>query len=248
MLAAYFDDSGTHTVSDIVVMACIIGTEAEWSRFEVAWKAQLLKPVSNKPPLRRFHMTDCFNREKEFFGYSYAERDLVIKSFRDIILGNNLQGRAIGVARHAWDRLITGAHRLFFGDAESFCIRYCMDYALQSAINDPGSDKGITLIFDDGRAMMRRTAEIGEEKKRWHDGTKDYTAKMFGPCFRPVVNFVPLQAADIFAWETYAYGRGWLEDPAKTISLHYQRLIESERFTAGFMDAGKIEDLARVFS
>ena len=33
-----------------------------------------------------------------------------------------------------------------------------------------------------------------------------------------------------------------LEDPTKTISLHYQRLIESERFTAGFMDAGKIEE------
>ena len=119
-------------------------------------------------------MTDCFNREKEFFGYSYAERDVVIKSFRDITLGNNLQGRAIGVARHAWDRLITGAHTfLFFGDAESFCIRYCMDYALQWAINDPGSDKEITLIFDDGRAMMRRTAEDrGREETmaRWHKG------------------------------------------------------------------------------
>jgi hypothetical protein len=95
---------------------------------------------------------------------------------------------------------------------------------------------------------MHRTAEIGEEKKRWHDGTRDYTAKMFGPCFLPVLKFAPLQAADIFAWETYAYGRGWLDDPTKTISLHYQRLIESERFTAGFMDAEKVEDLARVFS
>jgi hypothetical protein len=129
MLAAYFDDSGTHAGSDIIVMACIIGTEAEWSRFEVAWKAQLLKPLPDKSPLRRFHMTDCVNGVEEFSGYSYAERDVVIKSFRDIILANNLQGRAIGVARHAWDLLITGPHRLFFGDAESFCIRNCMDCA-----------------------------------------------------------------------------------------------------------------------
>ena len=82
---------------------------------------------------------------------------------------------------------------------------------------------------------------MGEEGERWHDGTKGDPAKMFGPCFRPVVNFVPLQAADIFGVETYAYGRGWLgrsrrnDKPAFTSSW-----IESERFTACFMDAGKI--------
>jgi hypothetical protein len=246
VLAAYFDDSGTHRESDIVVMACVMGSEAEWTPFETAWKAQLLRPLPDKPPLQKFHMTDCVSGRKEFKDYNYADRDAAIKAFRDIILAHGLHGRAIGISRHDWDHLIVGAMRFGLGDAESFCVRDCMDHALNWAVNNPG-DKQITLIFDDGREMMRRTSIIAEHKKPWHDGSREYVAEMFGPSFFPVAKFVPLQAADVFAWETYAYGRGWLADPTKTIRLHYQRLIESERFTAGFMDRENIQRLARAF-
>ena|SRR5437763_810390 len=79
VLSACFDDSGTHTTSPFVVMACVIGSEAQWALFQSDWKARLLQPLPGKPPLRKFHMTDCVNRRGEFQGYSEPEVDLVIE-------------------------------------------------------------------------------------------------------------------------------------------------------------------------
>jgi hypothetical protein len=159
MLMAYFDDAGMHRTSDIVVIDFVTGSDATWDRFERKWKAQLLNPLPGKPPLRKFHMTACMARTEGFEGYSDAERDAVIKVFRDIILAHPLHGRAIAVSRHDWDRLIVGPRRIFFGDAESFCLRDCMDHSLHWAVNNPG-DKKVTLIFDDGQEMKRRTLLI----------------------------------------------------------------------------------------
>jgi hypothetical protein len=76
MLSAYFEDSGTHRNSQIVVTGGLIGAETNWSRFETAWKAKLADPLDGrKPPLREFHMAPCMLREGEFQGYSEAERN-----------------------------------------------------------------------------------------------------------------------------------------------------------------------------
>jgi hypothetical protein len=244
MLSAYFDDSGTHDGSDIIVYACFIGTENEWGVLEPAWKAKRDEPLPGKPPLRKFHMTDCISGYGEFRNYSVEERELVIEGFHDIILASNVIGRAIGLSRHDWDRQITGGQRLFFGDAESFCVRTCLSFAADWTANNQG-DKQVTMIFDDGPQHQARTRAIGEEIKRTHNGSEG-RAEMFGPSFLPTEKFVPLQAADMLAWESYAYGRGWLKDPKKEIGLRYRRLIETNRITAGFLDREIIEIFARA--
>ena len=245
VLSAYFDDSGTHTTSPFVVMACVIGSEAQWSPFEGAWKAQLLEPLPGKPALSRFHMTDCVNRLGEFQDYSDAEVDLVIKTFRDLILDAGVHGYAIGVPRQEWDNFIIGARRFFFGDAEGHCTRYCICFAAEWTFEN-SSDRQVTVIFDDGPQHISRAEQIAENLKMIFTGGPG-RAQLFGPSFLPVVKFAPLQAADMFAWETYAYGCEWKDDPFKSIRLHYKRLIESNRFVAGFMDREKIEALGNIF-
>jgi hypothetical protein len=133
MLAVYTDDSGTHDVSEIVVMACFIASEEEWRPFEAAWKARLLAPLpdAGKAPLEQFHMTDCMARRGEFTEYSKAEKDAVTKEFRDIILAHNLCGRAIGVPRHDWDSLINNGLQFFLGDSIGFCLRTCATFAVK---------------------------------------------------------------------------------------------------------------------
>jgi hypothetical protein len=244
VLSAYFDDSGTHTTSAFVVMACVIGSEAQWAPFESAWKARLLAPLPGKPALRKFHMTDCVNRRGEFQNYCDVEVDLVVKAFRDIILDAGVHGYAIGVPRQDWDRLITGARRFFFGTPEDHCTRFVICFAAEWAVEN-SVDKQVAVIFDDGPQHMARSQQISENLKSIHNGDAG-RAELFGPSFLPVEKFVPLQAADVFAWETYAYGRGWLNNPLAPIRLHYQRLIESNRFVGGFMDTKKIEAVANI--
>ena len=70
---AYFDDSGSHTDSEIVTIGGVIGTPQQWNDFDKRWKALLAEPLPGKPKLRMFHLSHCNAREGEFQAYSDAE-------------------------------------------------------------------------------------------------------------------------------------------------------------------------------
>jgi hypothetical protein len=75
MLSAYFDDSGTHLNSDIVLLAGIFGNEYQWEFFNDLWRNRLNEAVPNKSPIRRFHRYDCHHSLNEFTGWSRTETD-----------------------------------------------------------------------------------------------------------------------------------------------------------------------------
>jgi hypothetical protein len=41
----YFDDSGTHATSEVVVVGGLIGRPDQWDQFEAAWAAKLANPL-----------------------------------------------------------------------------------------------------------------------------------------------------------------------------------------------------------
>jgi hypothetical protein len=45
MVFAYFDDSGTHSQSDIVLMAGVFGYVNQWEYFSELWAQKLADPV-----------------------------------------------------------------------------------------------------------------------------------------------------------------------------------------------------------
>src|SRR5690348_5454728 len=127
LLRAYFDDSGTHAGSDVVVMGGLLGTVEQWERFEAAWSAKLARPLEGKPPLQKgFHLSACNARDGEFASYSDAEQDAVIHDFRQIILDAKLTSTASAIDRKAWDEYIVGPYRAVLGSAIAQCFADCM--------------------------------------------------------------------------------------------------------------------------
>lgn len=204
MLAAYFDDSGTHGDSKIVSWGGFIGTDTQWGKFDDEWRSKLAAPVPGKPRLKKFSLADCERHRGEFQGYSRSESDLLQNEMREIIVKHKLLGVAYSVDRNAYDRIITGTARQFLGgDAEVVCFSACFNGAIERAVQYFPHEKMLSLHFDQGRKSPKLDAIIAHVQGRYYG-----LPELVNISFDLVEKFTPLQAADIIATENYWHACG----------------------------------------
>jgi hypothetical protein len=251
MLIGYFDDSGTHTNSEIVVMAGFVGTQEQWDQFEKAWNAKLLVPFAGKPPLNRFHMVDCMQRDREFVDYSVAERDAVIHDFRQIILDAKLIGNVTAVDRVAWDAIIVGPLRMLYGDAECYCVNSCMSFSINQA-TEFFSENEVALVFDDRPGVIKGPFQaILSKFENLYNGDPRFPRwpHLVKSSFVSSEVHKPLQAADMLAWESHHHAVGWLHgSSAPQPRPHLLPFVKTGLITAGFADRGAIQGMASMFN
>jgi hypothetical protein len=211
-----FDDSGTHANSNVVVVGGLLGSVAQWTKFQNDWATRLADPLPgsatrpSKPPLSMFHLAACNAREGEFASYNEAEQNEVIYAFRKILIDSKLTATASAVDRRAWDELVVGPYREILGDALSACVENCVSETVR--IVEPRPDgHNVALVFDRG-IMSAHVQEI----------TESYTYPLARPRivsvnFLKVKDHLPLQGADIVATESYWHAAEWLKygDEAK---------------------------------
>jgi hypothetical protein len=236
ILRAYFDDAGTHLNSDVVVMGGLVGTFAQWEKFEREWAARLADPLPGygKPPLEMFHLSACVERwpGSEFEIYTDAEKDAVIHDFRRIALDAKLTSTASAIDKKAWDELVVGPYRKVLGDALTQCFFDCIDETVR--FTEPHLHGfSIAVVVDEG-IWTNRLQEIGDE---WTSPfrLKRVTSVTFGR----VKEVLPLQGADIVATGCYWHAAKWLKlgDAAKphphqqdylVNMLHQGRILDRE--------------------
>jgi hypothetical protein len=148
MLTSYFDDSGTHDDSDVVVWAGLFGNQYQWQALDEGWAKKLQSPSPGKCPIRRFHMWDCFHGEGEFLGWSRVAREFLAKELKDLIIANMLWGYGCAISRKDYDDTVQGDRRIVLGDAEGFCVRNCYYNAVNWARQSAPYDRQLSFVFD----------------------------------------------------------------------------------------------------
>jgi hypothetical protein len=222
MLTAYFDDSGTHAGSNIVLVAGILGTEWQLRSLERLWRKHIDKPLDGaKPRLRRYHATDCFNSTNEFSGWSRTETDYFSHELQTAIIESGVSAYGIGVQRNDWDEIVSGELRGFLGDAEGYAITQCYVKTLQWS-RENTFDPEITFVFDNRPSEIQRRAKtIGDAFARHSENPRVAACEFFSS-----YDVCALQAADLFAWEVYQHA--------------------TEIFAAGVMQPPRREALRRL--
>src|SRR3954447_19259018 len=245
MSQGYFDDSGTHGSSEVVVWGGLMGTDSQWLRFGRDWNSKLDDPLPGKPPLKRFHMTDCQAKDGEFRDYSEAEKNAVIHDFRKVILDSGIYGYAAAVVIADWNEIIGGKSYGRFGDADFFCMNLCVLNAARFA-RDFTEDRFISLAFDDRKEHAEANQfvlSIFQEAYNTHRQNEEVA----GISFLPTLKFAPLQAADMIAWETYNHAKTWKPggqgEPERP---HLQRLVETGRFIAHIANRNSIGEIKKI--
>jgi hypothetical protein len=248
MLTAYFDDSGTHPESDLVLWYGLFGNNFQWAYFNDLWAAKLKEPSPGKPVLARFHMAPCQAGDGEFIGWGRTATDFLVHELGDIILRCGLWSDGVAIPRKFWDELVTGDLRTALGDAEGYCLRMAFVRATEWARNHGGQNK-IALVFDNRK---EKEAE-GKRIFQLFDHLSEIESSAVKPIsfeFMDSKSTLPLQAADLAAWEMYQYSVESLKIGCRPHNGRTQmrRLWQGGRMDLGFATRSAIEKMVALDS
>jgi hypothetical protein len=246
-LTAYFDDSGSHTNSDVVLWNGVFGNAFQWQRLNELWAATLRSPSPGKEPLGRFHMADCYHGQGEFLGWSRTAREFLVHELVDIILKCGIYSNGAAIVRKDWDDLVKGDLRSALGDAEGYSLRMAFVRASKWA-RDVACQREIAFIFDrrpDREREGKRIFDLFDQFARIESSAADPSLIRFSDSYR----VHPLQAADLLAWQQHRYVAEYVRSDGKSVvasSSELRRLSKGGRVTIGIARRSAIQNMVAL--
>lgn len=192
MLFGYFDESGVHEGASRSVIAGMLGTAAAWEGLSQEWQEIMGG--------RAFHYTHL-NRKfgnGAFKSVAKAERDSIIERCAEAIAKQDLLPVAGGLLGDWASAIEVGSDwSMRFPSCYSFCLEMCVEQ-LNRLANSRWAGEPVALIF----SAQDQYASRAQEVWRTFKGNGQWL-NMATLQYAPMKTLAALQAADMFAYETY---------------------------------------------
>jgi len=224
MLASYFDESGTHDRSDVMVVAGLVSPVSQWDRLVASWER-----VLDKHNLPAFHTVDCAHGVNAFEGWSRAERSSLYKKLISLTTKH--------VLWRGWSAVLVPDYLQFFeGDENKENARKLMfsmcSLSCAVAIREisAGGGAAIPYMFERGGLGGGVAADLLDRLSSvapiYRIGTVSFGTRH---------EVVQLQAADIHAYEIHKYFAEQLRPEPRSIRRSFKELLRiSEAGGRGF--------------
>lgn len=237
MIAAYFDESGSHDQADVLTIAGYVSTAERWCRLASEWE-KALAPYH----LDEFKMKNFAHPTKEFRDWPEHRRMRLFRRLAGIIDRRTLFGFGVGVMRRSYMDVV--APRCCKGDPLStdpylFCIHFALEALGRAQRKGLVPDEPIAVFFDDGHK---------------HAGAVDGYASMLkrNPRWQRVVasislvdsKFPPVQPADMLAYETGRDFKRGIQGPEQQPET-FRRLLQAGRVETAYADQECLEKWAQ---
>lgn len=214
MLVAYFDESGTHgEAARVTTVAGLVGDSREWARLEYEWRKRLGQ-------IKCFHATDCAAGDGEFRGLSVEDRRDLSINLAKIIASSGDRLVAVGgaVYRDDWNYAVSDIIKAQFHTRYHFCLSMALmqvsELSLKHADGDP-----VAYVF-------AKHDEYGEYAQTIHEVfSKSKTLPIGHMGFGEPKCVVPLQMADLYAYENYKELLTQLDEPGLRVAKREQLQI-----------------------
>lgn len=192
----YIDETGVHEGAPVTGVAAYIATGEQWFQFEQAWLGVLRKPEFN---VEAFHATDYENGWGEFKGWDATKKVSFAKCLFPVLAANTWVGQGYAVVNQDWDDALQGHDllRSLMGTPYMGCVQRVLEILLELFRPMP-MDHRIAVFFENNDSS-------GDILRLWNNWLKkhDPQDRLITVNFGGKKDFVPLQAADAFAYEVY---------------------------------------------
>jgi hypothetical protein len=197
LFSAYFDESGTHQDSPVMVILGLIATNEQWKHLKREWD-ELLIQFELLPP---FHMKEYAHSTGQFKAWKGAPiRDRFLSRIVGIILRRVQYSVAVSLSMPDYNKVIAPNPKasLFFGSPYAMCIYqtlFLLDLWWKKL---PHERDKIPCIFDSGHP---KSSEVSRIVRKYSSHPNMEKKALESVSFVPDDDHPPLQAADLVAWE-----------------------------------------------
>ena len=193
LYTAYFDESGTHPESDAAVVAGFVFDVTQWEAFSEKWRK-----VLTEFGVDFMHMTDLENRRRQFTGWSVAKKEELLNLLLPIIHDHTFRSVGVVVFKKSFDALLSDPVKQICGDQYGLATLVCWRH-LGLVMQE--WDGWINCTMESGAQGAGALLLIHTEDSKfttWHN-----EHRILNLSFADKREFLPLQAADILAYELY---------------------------------------------
>lgn len=227
---ANFDESGKLDDGKVVCVAGYLSTPEKWQRFSDVWIEKL-----GEYGLSEFHMTDYENKQGPFKGLAENDRVELIGELCSLIRDHTCLSIAGAILTKDYNDIFKEdlKQRIpYLQDPYYLCFIYCLDLLVKQFDTLCPDDATVALVLEQNKGMEGRARQYFDEYKHKHRG---HGAEKFADLvFRPKT-YVPLQAADVLAYESRKELINKVNDPARNVRKSLQALSNKD-LVGGYMD------------
>lgn len=190
MLRIYMDESGTHDGSPVVTVGAYSGRPKTWKAFTQAWNVA-------KRPIDVFHSTDCEALQEEFKGWTEERRNEYVAPLLPVLSNHAIYGNAVAINLRDFkdalgeefplDRVLYSAYEV--------CFQSVIDHVLYQ-VEQNGMRDALAFFHECNDWQQQALDAFNHVKSR-----RARHASKMTITFAPKGRMVPLQAADVLAYE-----------------------------------------------
>ncbi|HLH76619.1 MAG TPA: hypothetical protein VKV28_07415 [Candidatus Binataceae bacterium] len=154
---AFFDESGTHDESDLVVVGGLLATYEAWAAAELEWNRILAtKRDKNERSLEVFHYTDFMARQPPW-DWPTPERDRFMERLTTVIGEHATLGIAYGVFREDYESELLPSLQAEFRNMYHCCSYFCLEGLVKwsRTFTGPALPRPIEFLFDRQKRLRR---------------------------------------------------------------------------------------------
>lgn len=192
VIRAFIDESGIHEGSPVVSVGGYFARPKTWKEFTRDWR-MVLRPAG----IECYHASDCQALRGEFEGWQPTERDALVKKLLPVIPRHSLAGIAMAIALRDYEAATGGEE--WPDDLADSPYAVCFQWLLREIVENAqkaNSREAIAIVHENNDFKKDADAAFDWVKENW-----DLNDNLHSLTFAPKEKYVPLQAADVLAFE-----------------------------------------------